>query len=404
MKQKNKAFTLIELLIAMTMLASIILVISTTVSQIYFQQKRISIRQNFHNEARFMMEKIVQLVRNNTLDYDRYFVHYGAGVTFGSFSGNQSRCSDFKADTLSNPTLVQIPIEKFAGCLLTSEPISADPCFNSFLYVDGSGDIFNKSTLYHLPVERERSQHNRETIGYETLFSWDTDNDGIQDRQLGGYTPSSGPTASELNADRCTEAFSNQEFITINDIFLINASRTIRTHIALNDTNVSDDAVEFQLISGATSVLQDDYERCDEGEDCIIELSRDFAQDLDGDNRADAWSTECNPIINGQQATTLGLPVGDCISDEDRRYIQRGHELVNITPEFLNIVNAQFNPAPNRDPYLATRVDSVQIQPHVYMDISFELKNPAQYRFTSQPPNTRLQTTATSRVYGNTRR
>lgn len=361
---KKSAFTLIELLIAMTMLSVIILVISTTVAQIYFQQKKITLRQNFHNESRFIMEKVVQLVRNNTLDYDRYFVEIGPDST---------NCPGFQANISSSPTSIQIPLKYVSpnDCLVSGLPVGADPCVDNYLWDMDTNDLVDS----HDTTATEEGQVNREILGYENIFYWDTNNDGNPDRQLGGYEP-------DGTLDNCTQSFHTND--PIKDLYLINGSRTVRTHLQYLDNR--------SVIAAADP----DDDVCDPGE-CIVLLSRELGRDLDGDKRADEWNFQCD-------ATTLGVPENDITSPEVRRYCQRGQELVNITPDFLSITGLSFTPAPDKDPYLASRVDSVQIQPHVFIDMSFELKNPERFRFAAdQGPNTRLQTSASSRVFGNTR-
>ena len=373
LQNKKSAFTLVELLIAMTMLSIIILVISTTISQIYFQQKKITLRQNFHNEARFLTEKVVQLVRNNTLDYDRYFVEYSASAC-GSFQ-------NLFNPTTGNSTNTQIPRSlQEAPCVIApGQPTpSTTDCPDGYLYDATTNSEIDNVGDANLVIDE--GKHNRETLGYENIFYWDTNNDRVPDRQLGGFNPSGG-------FDLCTSAFDPST--TIQDLYLINGSRTIRTQIEYIPDTLSDG--------------------CDDGE-CLIQISRELARDTDGDKKVDEWVTDCD-INNGIGDTDfyddpliLNLPDTSADSDAIRKYCQRAHELVNITPAFLQISDLNFAPSPNYDPYLASRADFAQIQPHVFIDMSFEMKNPEQYRFSAdQGPNTRLQTSASSRVFGNTR-
>lgn len=363
---KKSAFTIIELLIAMTMLSIIILVISTTVAQIYFQQKKITLRQNFHNESRFLMEKVVQLVRNNTLDYDTYFVELGP----------PDSCSGFHFNT-TEPTEVRIPkaLQEPACIIAPSDtPPNETICPLGYLYDIDSLDNEIGNSLPDGSMSEIETRHNRETLGYENIFYWDTDNDGVPDRQLGGFTPSGAIDPA------CTIAI--DPGTTIQDLYLINGSRTVRTHL--------------QYINDGGSDLDGDGEDCDPGE-CQLLLSRELGRDRDGDKRTDEWNSQCD-------TTTLGVPGDDPASDEGQRYCQKGHDLINITPDFLLLKDLSFAPSPDRDPYLASRVDFVQIQPHVFIDMSFEMRDPTRFRFAAgQGPNTRLQTSASSRVFGNTR-
>lgn len=160
-------FTLLETLVA-TGIASIIITSALSiVASIYFSQKKVQFSHDFFAEARFLMERISQTARNNTIDYDRYFVEYGPGVT----------CSAFDSRQIPNPSLAN------------------------------------------------NTKANRAELGYANVFYWDTDPspDGIQDRNLGGKV-----TNGSSN-DPCTRAF--DETADIDRLFLINSARNMRIEI-----------------------------------------------------------------------------------------------------------------------------------------------------------------------------
>jgi len=163
----SSAFTLLETLIA-TGIASIIITSALSiVASIYFSQKKVQFSHDFFAEARFLMERISQIARNNTIDYDRYFVEYGPDGT----------CAAFDVRQIPNPSLAT------------------------------------------------NNKDNRAALGYATVFYWDTDPspDGIQDRNLGGKV-----TNGSSN-DSCTRAF--DETADIERLFLINSGRNMRIEI-----------------------------------------------------------------------------------------------------------------------------------------------------------------------------
>ncbi len=72
-KQKKKAFSLLELVIAMTLFAVVFLSIFSLVGQMQLTQKKLDIAHNFYDESRLLMDRMVEFGRYYVLDYDRYF-------------------------------------------------------------------------------------------------------------------------------------------------------------------------------------------------------------------------------------------------------------------------------------------------------------------------------------------
>jgi type II secretory pathway pseudopilin PulG len=152
MNKKNKAFSLLEALVASGISAIIITSALGTISQIYSHQKQINLAQQFYSETRFFMERIAQLARNNTIDYDRYFVKIGPDT---------SQCTEFNADQMSTGL---------------------------------SGDSSLESV--------------RAAETYPNVFYWDTNDDDTQDRNLGGVDP-------DGNNDPCVKAWHGTDLDTL---------------------------------------------------------------------------------------------------------------------------------------------------------------------------------------------
>ena len=175
---KNSGFTLIELLVATAISAIVLTAAFGTIGNVYFTQKRLQGSQDFYSESRFLMERVVQIARNNTIDYDRFFVEVGPGS--GSGTG---QCGDF-----------------FAGTNISK-----------------SYSNFNRSD----PAN-----------SYETVFYWDTNDDNTPDRNLGGAKLDGSP-------DPCAQAFHKTSSNGVERIlsgteeilYLINGARTLRTAI-----------------------------------------------------------------------------------------------------------------------------------------------------------------------------
>ena len=186
MKQKisfrSRGMTMVELLVASTISAVVLSGLFAALGTVYFSQKKINATQSFSSESRFLMEQITQIVRNNTIDYDRFFVEVGPDLT---------DCPRF--------LLNQIPYNLQDGELDPddlAEPITNNPS-------------------------------NREALGYENIFYWNIATGSIDRyRNLGGKKPTEGADVSDF----CAEAWSG----TLTSLFLINKERTERTALRLD--------------------------------------------------------------------------------------------------------------------------------------------------------------------------
>ncbi|QQR83894.1 prepilin-type N-terminal cleavage/methylation domain-containing protein [Candidatus Peregrinibacteria bacterium] len=73
LRNKNRGFSLAELLIALTLLAVVIGSSATLYRHFFNSFGTTSAANAVYEEARFMMERMVQAARMNTLDYEEYF-------------------------------------------------------------------------------------------------------------------------------------------------------------------------------------------------------------------------------------------------------------------------------------------------------------------------------------------
>lgn len=357
---KTRGVTLLEVLVASGIASIVIVAALSTVGSIYFTQKKIQFTQNFYAESRVLMERIAQIARNNTIDYDRFFLESGPPVAPSA----ADLCDDFDADQVS--------------------------------------DV----------LETTNDAATRALYGYTSLFYWDTNNDGTQNRNLGGVDPNDA-------IDPCTQAW--DPTIQQSTLFLINGSRSLRTAVRNKDDHLT-------IAQGGNAAT----EALDTTEDYRIEIQRQLGADIDNDGIIDVWgptdtnndgdTTDINVIdldvnltwddlgsglceVTYYDATT-SLPVKAAIlgdaTDED--LCRRAHDWTAMSPKPMKITNLAFNPNPNRDPFLNFRVDAAQVHPNVFINLTTDLRDPSQHGFTpTNRPNIAFQTSVTSRVFGNTR-
>lgn len=333
--RKKAGFSMVELLVAMGISAIVLTSALGVLSSIYFSQKQVLFSHDYYSENRFLMERVAQLIRNNTLDYDRMFEAYGPSTT---------DCLNFNSN--------QLP----AGYLMATDNNNAG-----------------------------RQELTANHGGYKSVFYWDTDNDGDQDRNLGGKLPGGAD-------DNCTQAWDTTEDITT--LYLINSARTIRHAIRMDEVS-----------GNGRVVLQKQYS-ADTDNDGVVDLWGPHDGDSDGDFSDaedvevvwDETATTCSLILRGTPDEEFAIKSN--ATDED--YCVQAHEFVEISPQALDINALTFTPTPNRDPYLAFRVDEAQVHPVVFISMETELKDPDEYGF-STPPTLSFQTAVSSRVYGDIR-
>ncbi len=299
---KKRGVSLIEILVATGIAAIVITSILSSIGGIYVAQKKNRFSQNFYSESRILMERIAQIARNNTIDYDRY-------------------------------------------------------------YCNGEN-----------------------TCDYPGLFYKDTDGDGTSDRNLGGMTALG-------VADDTTKAFDNTDPQAT--LYLINGARNMKTAIR-NKTTVPADRVEVQRQLGA-----------DTDNDGIADLwgpynanGGDLTNYASGDINVVWEGGVCN-VIDGPGPANKHAVLGN--SSED--LCHKATDWQSISPKSMKVTDLDFQPSPNRDPFLSFRIDEAQIHPHVFINMAIELRDPAKNGFDPiKQPKIAFQTMASSRVFGDTRR
>jgi prepilin-type N-terminal cleavage/methylation domain-containing protein len=72
-KHSQRGLTIIELLVAISLFATVSLLALNVFVNITRMQGRIVLENAIYEDARFMMERMARAIRNNTLDYEEYF-------------------------------------------------------------------------------------------------------------------------------------------------------------------------------------------------------------------------------------------------------------------------------------------------------------------------------------------
>lgn len=349
-------FSLIETIVAATMAATVMTGVFMTIGNVYFTQKKISIRQNLASESRFLMERTLRMIRDNTLDYDRFFVEEGPAL---------ADCAEF------NVNQMPFGLQSDSG-----EPTAL---------LAGYGN----------------TRTTRAALGYKNVFMWNTTTSPVSpglkipDRTLGGLSLFDLDSDTQINdPDPCAAAFPGGE---LNALYLINSSRDTRYGLRFNET---DGVLELQTQIG---VDMDNNGTIDAWGPEDINRDGDFLDQEDGDVLV-RWDTDCRiRVWNEFRDMTIEYPVDSGnVSDEAHEYCLRGHDWTPISLSSLAITDFWVTPSPARDPFLAFRSDDDQVHPHVQVHLETELAHPSRYGFDVNP-SLSLQTMVSSRVFGDTR-
>lgn len=340
MNMKKKGFSILELLLAMAIFGIFFIVVFDSIGSVYFSQKRINISQSFYGEVRFLMERVISHMRENTIDYDRYFLMVGPDV---------ANCPNFHSN--------QRPILNAA----------ADDCSAA-----GAGTCTNNKS-------------NRSKFEYSDIFTWDTTADDIPDTDLGGET-------SGGVDDDCVQSFSTVEVdwglaSGVNkSLLLINGDRDKR--YALRYVVYTEDSNSYGRIELQTQLAAD--------------TDNDGTADTwgpDGTTNLVSWdsvNSRCEMTVSGTDYLILG--------SNTEQNCRSAHNWEAISLKKMDITDVSFLVTPDTDPFLAFRRDDVQIHPNVWIQIQARLKDAEDQGYTAtNTPTMSLQTTISSRVLGNTR-
>lgn len=367
-QKKSAAFTMVELLIAMTISIIVIGATFSTIGTIYYGQKQLRVSQDFYKEVKFVMQRLVDLSRDNTIDYDRYFLELGP---------DPDECAEFHPD---------------------QQP---------FLAGNTSNDCH--SATDGVNADCENTKANRALIGYTSLFYWDTNADNQPDRNMGGLVFTSGVAPT---VDPCVQAFYEQSNnllidysgVSMPSLFLIDRDRQVRRAVRRSTYNA--------LVQGVSTSLG------------RLELQTQLGGDKDDDGVIDAWgpndndqdgtfevgdsyvewytggaTSYCRLVVRENTGTKYYDIVGDLT---DQTFCEQAHDWTPFTIRNLNIESLDLSVTPDRDPYLNFRNDISQVHPRTTIRLATSLTDPVSFGL-DQGIFINSQTTASSRIFGNTR-
>lgn len=335
----KKGFTLVEILIAVSLFASVGLISLTIFINITRIQGQLALENAIYEDARFMMERISRSIRNNAIDYEEYF--------------NKTLDSDNKYGEMYG-------------------------CYAAQFYNPGSGnDTFLVTNLGFLGAycnDGNPYTGQDDCVVYKP--SVDLNTGEYPHRGLVGADASNAFCASYLfnSPAGCSPANENE----VSELYLINADGTLKTIFA--SKKVNDSPNEYALAQ-----------------------VQKRGEDRNGDGLTESWNGcnsvannlcctgdyDC-PVNGTTLETTLTTTAG----------IYEG--FVPISPMRTTIKRLVFNISPGEDPRKAFAEPGAILQPRVRITLEVEPSD-AQMKAVGLPedfqiPSIVLQTTVSSRI------
>lgn len=175
--KKTRGFTIIELLIAVSIFTVIVVATSYFYITSFRTDKDSALKAQIVSDAEFVLQKIEKAVREGTIDYEEYnnqLVKDGEyGANYGEY---KKKFYNNKINTGQNPSGAANETEQtYANALCEGSPACKDKTSRDELYlINAQGD---KKTIF-VP---EAVGNNAFAVSYITMKGFDSDKDGIID-------------------------------------------------------------------------------------------------------------------------------------------------------------------------------------------------------------------------------
>lgn len=374
--KKSEGFTLMEVLIAMSLFTVSAVIASSVLVDIVQLQKKSSIQNSVYRDARTIMQQLTNLVQSGTIDYEEYYsvkivqrkkaVNAGApyyGINYGVYSSRffePGKRQDGK--TASNPA--DLGVE----CSYPS-----DPSKECEVYYSDSTDLNTGQNPYK-------------------------DGDGMNQ---------SGDAAALCDAKLGMGC--NGISGAVDELYLIDSSGLHKTILGL------------KLVDGAACG--------NEGSDCAIGMIKMTGRDMDQNGVTDVFSCDddynCVPANDevDKIEDAFKYPfIADCVnlktcaspqsylfdnkiklpqqSDLQKAFKIDTSQFVPITPSRVNVKALSFTINPIDDPYKAYSETAMQTQPTVTITMTLGLSAQTQNDYPGTFPDITLQTTVAAGVIG----
>ncbi len=373
----KKAFTLIELLIASSILMMIIAMSLSIFFNITHLNTYIELTDKLQSESRYALEKIVREIQGTTIDYPEYYNYYvlsGSGQQFAPDENIGSNYSVYGA-RFYNPGE---DANNLGAQGLNTGGLDTDD-LGTWCQFTLSGKVARINEPYCQTSPPKPSLEATEDFVTGT-------------NPYTGSTPTLPNQASAI-CDSTSEMFTNSKrdcsFTNATDaheldtLFLISGDGTTKTIITREPW-------------GPSSSVTDGY---------VISMLKMNGMDEDMDGVKEVWTCDerflCSgnpPEYNQPAKTASGNAIADITTPKNKAYLYQN--FAPISPYHLNITDLRFYVAPLEDPHKAYDEFPEQIHPYVTIVMTAELIDPRVSELPSSQRSITLQTTVSTSVYG----
>jgi prepilin-type N-terminal cleavage/methylation domain-containing protein len=434
-RYQKSGMTLIELVIASTILLIVLTVVISTFANFSSSKRKILLTNELHNQTRFLLERIVREVNNGTIDYQGYWRENVLNKTADNWiqAGNAEGVNPSGGDIGSIGDddfngLLPNGINTYMNCNgnktinhATDPPEDTDTIEKRF------NIIFNYRYQFIFPGEESDvdvvsgNQNHLNCLSDNVNEGEDEDlNGNVLEEEYNIYDDEpaygNGPRAldqgvlpyvydSDINHVKSSEmqwSWDLAETSIVNNnppLLLLKTNATeelfTRTNLRYKDNKI--ELIRFQSGEGSIGTTYDN----DNPPDGIFDkwyCSKDFECGPSGNTNFTGtyiWSQKEVKKLSSpsQEDINLGKDNGiGTITDTDLHWS-------NITPEKIEVTSFEFIISPLKDPHKAFFEKEKIQKPQVTIIIETQVRKSAMKGIRGSVPTLRLQTTATPRIF-----
>lgn len=336
---KRKAYTLIELMIALTIFAVVAVICVNALVTSMASARRIQAQVYLYTEAQTLMDQLAREVERNTVDYEAYYLRYGyKSPETGWATGNYG----YYGQSFYNPG--------FGDPSPTEGPYTA---------IEGYGVLCSDGVNYYpdsCPTETPNYDYLDLNTGAHPFSEIDDFGYTDDPSYMNAFCETS---SSGVDCTAWTE-------IVMNELILINGAGDER--IVFVQEQFDSSSTEYFLSKAKLVGTDGDYDGIPETWVCSDDYS-------------------CDGVTGG--------PDVDDLTDSD----DPADDFMSISPSRLNVSEFMIYISPFEDPYRAFAEEDSQTQPQVTIVLTVTLSDEYGNRLLGDVPSITLQRTISTGVY-----
>lgn len=384
-KHSRRGFTLIEMLVAVAIFGMFSVLAALMFTNVVRMHKQINLENSVLEDSRYLMEKMVRLVRNNTVDYDEYY-NRKVIASFLPDASSYGQNFGYYATMFYNPEFnfgqaitAPDPTTGYYGAYYNDGKPATDLCAinRSNRKLDLQNTATNhcppNTTLVHTP-----------NSGASNVVDLTVDSNTGQNP----YSHNSMPP-SAINGYLSASAFCD-------DTKGVNCSQSDQMHLTKELYLIAADG-KTKYILGREKV-KDNSGTNDQFALGLLELA---GEDNNWNGISDSWVCDDDYDCRSRPENDLNDVSEATVEDFYK-------DFVPISPLRSNVVDLKFYVSPledpkkasgENDPNYANNDPEMQIHPHVTIVMTLEPAEDQLSTFNGEVPRITLQTTVSSRIY-----